>query len=164
MATPSRLLGSLLFVLVFALGCISAVYGQTNPPPADPHELVTREPRILSKPAERSAALDLLGRARNNFNLRDAEVPYALKVSFETNGATMNEGSGTMEEFYDGHSQFRWTAGLGDVKVTRVYGTNPSEPIPLRIQLIRSALLRPCCVTSESSRFVRPMWCTTASR
>ncbi|MFZ0298398.1 MAG: hypothetical protein WAM13_08615 [Candidatus Sulfotelmatobacter sp.] len=146
MATPSRLLGSLLFV--FALGCFSAVLGQTNPPPADPHELVTREPRIFSKPADRSAALDLLGRARNNFNLQAAQVPYALKVSFETNGATMNEGSGTMEEFYDGHSQFRWTAGLGDVKVTRVgadrvYGTNPSQPIPLRIQLIRTVLLRP---------------------
>src|SRR5208282_1516528 len=118
MATPSRLLGSLLFV--FALGCISAVFGQTNPPPADPHELVTREPRILSKLAERSAAIDLLDRARKNFNLREAEAPYALKVSFATNGATMNEGSGTMEEFYDGHSQFLWTARLGDVHVTRV--------------------------------------------
>jgi hypothetical protein len=145
MATTSRLLGS----LAFGLFCFSAVFGQTNPPPADPHEFVTRDPRILSKPAERSAALDLLDRARNNFNLRDAEVPYALKISFETNGATKNEGSGTMEEFYDGDSQYRWTARLGDVQMTRVganhrvYGTNPSGPIPLRIQLIRSVLLRP---------------------
>lgn len=145
MVTPPRLLGS----LVFALFCFSAVFGQTNPPPADPHELVTRDPKILSKPGERSAALDLLDRARNNFNLHDAEMPYALKISFETNGATKNEGTGTMEEFYDGHSQFRWTARLHDVQVTRVgaghrvYGTNPSEPIPLRIQSIRSVLLRP---------------------
>jgi hypothetical protein len=143
-ATP-RLLGS----LVLALSCFSTAFCQTNPPPADPHELVTREPKILSKPQERSAAMDLLDRARNNFNLQAAEAPYALKISFETNGATKNEGSGTMEEFYDGQSQFRWTARLHDVQVTRVgaghrvYGTNPSEPIPLRIQLIRSVLLRP---------------------
>ena len=145
MPTIPRLLGS----LVFALCCLPALLGQTNPPPADPHELVTRDPKILSKPGDRGAAIDLLDRARNNFNLHDAQVPYALKVSFETNGATKNEGSGTMEEFYDGHSQFRWTAQLHDVKVTRVgadhrvYGSNPSEPIPLRIQLIRSVLLRP---------------------
>ena len=145
MPTIPRLLGS----LVFALCCFPALLGQTNPPPADPHELVTRDPKILSKPGDRGAAIDLLDRARNNFNLHDAQAPYALKVSFETNGATKNEGSGTMEEFYDGHSQFRWTAQLHDVKVTRVgadhrvYGSNPSEPIPLRIQLIRSVLLRP---------------------
>jgi hypothetical protein len=103
MVTTPRLFGS----LVFALFCFSTLFGQTNPPPADPHELVTRDPKILSKPAERSAATDLLDRARNNFNLRDAEVPYALKISFETNGATKNEGSGTMQEFYDGDSQYR---------------------------------------------------------
>jgi hypothetical protein len=51
---------------------------QTNPPPADSHEMVTREPRTLTKPAERSAALDLLDRARQNFNLHDVSVPYAL--------------------------------------------------------------------------------------
>src|SRR5579863_123185 len=126
MATPLRFVGS----LALALSCFSAALGQTNPPPADPHELVTREPKILSKTGDRSAAMDLLGRARNNFYIRDAGAPYALKVSFETNGATKNEGSGTMEEFYDGQSQFRWTARLHDVQVTRlgsdqrVYGTN----------------------------------------
>lgn len=145
MRTTSRLFGSLAFVL----SCLSALLGQTNPPPPDPHELVTREPKILSKPADRASAIDLLDRARKNFYIRDAHTPYALRVSFETNGATQVEGAGTMQEFYDGQGQFRWTAQLGDVRVTRleadhrVYGTNPSEPIPLRIQLIRSVLLRP---------------------
>jgi hypothetical protein len=145
MATPLRFVGS----LALALSCFSAALGQTNPPPADPHELVTGEPKIVSKSGDRSAAMDLLGRARSNFYIRDAGAPYALKVSFETNGATKNEGSGTMEEFYDGQSQFRWTARLHDVQLTRlgadhrVYGTNPAEPVPLRIQLIRSVLLRP---------------------
>jgi hypothetical protein len=126
-----------------------ALLGQINAPPPDPHELVTREPRTLTKTDERSAAIDLLDRARKNFEIYYAKAPYALKVSFETNGATQLEGAGTMEEFYDGNGQFRWTAQLGDVHVTRVgadhrvYGTDPSQPIPLRIQLVRTVLLKP---------------------
>lgn len=144
MRATSRLFGSLALVLF----CLPALMGQTNPPPPDPHEMVTHEPTILSKPADRAAAMDLLDHARKNFEIR-GEAPYALKVSFETNGSTRVEGAGTMEEFYDGHGQFRWTAQVGNARWTRVgddhhvYGTDPSEPIPLRIQLVRSALLRP---------------------
>jgi len=126
-----------------------AIVAQTNPPPADPHEMVTREPRTLTKPAERSAALDLLDRARQNYNLHDIAAPYSLKVSFETSGAAQMEGEWTMEELSDGGSHWRWTAQLGDVQVIRigsdrrVYGTDPSEPIPLRVQMVRSALYWP---------------------
>ncbi len=76
--------------------------------------MVTRQPRTLTKPADRSAALDLLGRARQNLNLHDVSTPYALKVSFETNGAAQMEGEWTMEELSDGGSHWRWTAQLGD--------------------------------------------------
>ena len=129
---------------------IQAIFAQTNPPPPDPHEMVTHEPRTLTKPADRSAALDLLDRARQNFNLHDISTPYALKVSFETNGAAEMEGEWTMEEISDGESHWRWmataTAQSQDSVVIRigadghVYGTNPSEPVPLRVQLVRSAL------------------------
>jgi hypothetical protein len=144
-----RAITRLVASLAFAFICFSTALGQTNPPPPDPHEMVTREPKLLSKTTDRSAAIDFLGRARKNFDFRDAGVPYDLKVSFETNGSSKLEGSGTMEEFYDGHSQYRWNAQLNGVKVTRVgtndrvYGTNPSEPVPLRIQLIRTVLLHP---------------------
>ena len=110
---------------------------------------MTHDPRTLTKPDDRSAAIDQLDRARKNFEIHDAKAPYSLKVSFETNGATQLEGRGTMEEFYDGLGQFRWTAQLGDVRVTRVgadhrvYGSDASEPIPLRIQLVRTVLLKP---------------------
>ena len=129
-----------------SLLCIPVISAQTNPPPPDPHEMVTREPHTLSKPAERSAALDLLDRARHNYNLHDISTPYALKVSFETNGVAQTEGAGTMEELSDGESHWRWTAKLRDSLVIRigvngrVYGTNPSELVPLRVQMIRSAL------------------------
>lgn len=134
-----------------SLLCLIAIFtstapAQTNPPPADPHEMVTRDPRTLTKPAERSAALDLLDRARQNYNLRDISTPYMLKASFETNGAAQMEGEWTMNEVSDGVSHWRWTAQAGDSQLIRigaddrVYGTNPSEPVPMRVQLVRSAL------------------------
>lgn len=139
------------FIGLFAscLFCLPAVFAQTNPPPSDPHEMVTHEPRTLTKPADRSAALDLLDRARKNYELQGISAPYVLKVSFETSGSTLAEGEGTMEEISDGASHWRWTTQLGDSHLIRVgdnnhvYGTNASEPVPLRIQLVRSALLRP---------------------
>jgi hypothetical protein len=154
MRTPAsrfgfRLLAALLF-------CFPSVFSQTNGPPADPHEMVTHEPRTLSKSADRSAAIDLLNHARQNFNLHDIHSPYALKVSFETNGAAQLEGEGTMEELYDGQSHWRWTEQLQDSHVIRigddghVYGTDPSKPVPLRVQLVRSVLLRPIVQTPAS--------------
>jgi hypothetical protein len=136
-------------LLASFLFCIPAVFAQTNPPPPDPHEIVTRDSRTLTKPADRSAAIDLLDRARHNYDLRDISTPYTLKVSFETNGAAQIEGQGTMEELSDGGSHWRWSAQLGDSHLIRigsdghVYGTNPSEPVPLRVQMVRSALYWP---------------------
>ncbi len=145
MRTPTRLFGS----FASCLFCISAIFAQTNPPPPDPHEMVTHQPRTLTKPAERSAALDTLDHARKNLDLHGGAMPYALKVSFETSGTTQTEGEGMMEELSDGASHWRWTAQLRDSHVIRigedshVYGTDPSEPVPLRIQMVRSALFRP---------------------
>jgi hypothetical protein len=145
MRALSRLFGSFFFFL----SCLPVLLAQINPPPPDPHELVTHDPRTLTKPNDRSAAIDQLDRARKNFEIHDAKAPYWLKVSFQTSGVTQLEGAGTMEEFNDGHGQFRWTGQLGDVRVTRIeadhrlYGSNESEPIPLRIQLIRTVLLKP---------------------
>src|SRR5271169_1215468 len=152
MRNTTRFIGFGLFVS--SLLCVPGIFiqaapAQTNPPPSDAHEMVTHQPRTLTKPADRSAALDLLDRARHNYDLHDISTPYALKVSFETSGAAQMEGEWTMEELSDGGSHWRWTAHLGDAQVIRigaddrVYGTNPSEPVPLRVQMVRSALLRP---------------------
>lgn len=137
------------------LSFLPALLAQTNPPPFDPREMVTRQPQTLTKQADRSAALDLLDRARQNFSLYDIKTPYFLKASFETSGAAQYEGDWTMEEFSDGGSHWRWSAQLRDLQVTRigvndrVYGTNASEPIPLRVQLVRSALHSPSPVMPE---------------
>src|ERR1700691_51359 len=100
--------------------CIPATFAQTNPPPPDPHEMVTRQPRTLTKPADRSAASDLLDRARQNYNLHRISTAYTLKVSFETSGTAQIEGQGTMEELSDGGSQWRWTAQLQDSRIIRI--------------------------------------------
>ena len=147
MRTITRVFG--LFASCLFCVPVVVVFAQTNPPPSDPHEMVTHEPRTLTKPAERSAAIDTLNRARKNFDLRGISTPYVLKVSFETNGAAQTEGEGTMEEFSDGGSHWRWTAQFRDARMIRigdenhVYGTNPSEPVPLRVQMVRSVLLWP---------------------
>ncbi len=130
-----------------AISClffVSLTFAQTNPLPSDPHELVVHQPRTLSSPAERSAAIDLLERARQDLNMHTFGA-YELKASFQTNGTTQNEGNGTMEELSDG-PEWRWTAQMQGASVVRVgsnghaYGANPNEPIPLRIQEIRAAL------------------------
>ena len=151
MRATTRFFGSRFGIGLFVSSwfCVPAIFAQTNPPPSDPHEMVRHQPRILTKPADRSAALDLLDHARRNLSLHDISTPYALKVSFETNGLAQMEGEWTMEELSDGGSHWRWTAQLGDFQMIRigadgrVYGTDPSQPVPLRVQLVRSALLRP---------------------
>ncbi len=129
--------------------CLPSSFAQTNGPPPDPREMVTRDPRTLTKPADRSAAIDLLDRARKNYNLHDISTPYALEVSFETSGTAQYEGDWTMQELSNGGSHWRWMAQLQNLSAIRigtdghVYGTNPSEPIPMRVQLVRSALYWP---------------------
>jgi hypothetical protein len=150
MQTATRFLGLFVSSLVCIPGIfVPAISAQTNGPPSDAHEMVTHQPHTLTKPADRSAALDLLDRARHNLDLHDISSPYALKVSFESSGAAQMEGQWTMEVISDGGSHWRWTAQLGDFQLTRigadgrVYGTDPSQAVPLRVQLVRSALLRP---------------------
>ena len=107
-------------LLAFCLCLVSSIFGQTNPPPSDPHELVVHQPRTLSSPAERSAAIDLLEHAREDLNMH-AFGAYELKASFQTNGATQNEGNGTMEELSNGPA-WRWTAQMQGASVVRVGG------------------------------------------
>jgi hypothetical protein len=131
-------------LLVSSMFFLPSIFAQTNPPPSDPHELVVHQPRTLSRPAERSSAIDLLERAQQDLNMHTFGA-YELKVSFQTSGATQNEGDGTMEELSNG-PEWRWTAQMQGASVVRVssdghaYGANPNEPVPLRIQEIRAAL------------------------
>jgi hypothetical protein len=127
---------------------LSAIFAQTNPPAKDANEFVTHDPHLVTRQSDRADAVDLLMTARQKGDLRDVTTPYTLKATFETSGATQLEGKGTYEEFSEGDSR-RWTAKLGDYEITRIangpraYSTNPTEPIPLRVQMIRAAMLSP---------------------
>src|ERR1700721_2373048 len=95
-------------LMAFSLFLVPSIFAQTNPPPSDPHELVIHQPRTLSSPAERSAAIDLLENARQDLNMHTLGA-YQLKRSFQTSGASQNEGDGTMEELSNG-PEGGWTA------------------------------------------------------
>src|SRR4029077_10514952 len=123
MRTSVRIFGLLSFVLFM----VPSIFAQTNPPPSDPHELVVHQPRTLSSPAERSAAIDLLEHARQDLNMHTFGA-YELKASFQTSGATQNEGNGTMEELSNG-PEGRWTAQISGASVGgngHAYGANPN--------------------------------------
>ncbi|MGB8592785.1 MAG: hypothetical protein WA755_18065 [Candidatus Acidiferrales bacterium] len=139
-----RVLGSLLLTSL----CSPAIFAQMPAVPADPHELVTRDAKLLTSPRDRNAAIDLLERARQNNNLNTLGAPYTMKASFTSSGQSLVEGDGTMEETSLG-SVRRWSAQIGELKQFRiiennqVYGTSVAEPVPLRVQMARAALLWP---------------------
>jgi hypothetical protein len=123
---------------------------QWAPVPADPNELVTGGAKALTNPQERSAALQLLDRARQNYTLYGPHAPaFALKVSFTSNGQLQYEGQGSMQETWTGWAADRWTAKIGSTETLRViyrrqmWSDNPSAPVPMRVQMVRSALLWP---------------------
>jgi hypothetical protein len=117
--------------------------------PDTPLELVTGSARVLITPEERDAAMDLLARARQNVTLHSAGMPpFQIKVSFTASGGSQFEGDGTMEEIYAG-AVLRWTERLASssqmhiVSGGQTFATNPTEPVPLRVQMVRGAIFQP---------------------
>jgi len=117
--------------------------------PDTPLELVTGGARALITPEERDDAMALLDRARLNISLHAAGVPpFQMKVSFTATGGSQFEGDGTMEETYAG-PVLRWTERLASssqmhiVAGGQAFATNPKEPIPLRVQMVRGAIFQP---------------------
>jgi hypothetical protein len=117
--------------------------------PDTPLELVTGAARALITPEEREDAMVLLDRARMNTTLHAAGVPaFQMKVSFTATGGSRFEGDGVMEEIYAG-AMLRWTERLGSssqihiVSGGQTFATNPKEPVPLRVQMVRGAIFQP---------------------
>jgi hypothetical protein len=131
---------------VLSLLLSPAVFGQMSPAPDNPNELVTQNAKIVSKAKERSAALELLDRARQASNPRASGDPFILKTRFAVNGPSQSDG--TMEETWL-NSAWRWTAEIGGASYERVgagdqvYGVSTNEPIPMRLQMVRSAIFSP---------------------
>jgi hypothetical protein len=120
--------------------------------PADPLELATGDTLKVANPENRALVLSLLERARQNGSeLYAAGGPaFHLKLSFTSSGQSRYTGSGEMEEIrHSRHTSWRWTTRLGDYSQVRVfqsgvpYDEKTPGPIPLRIQMVRGAVIWP---------------------
>ena len=131
---------------------VTAGFGQNQVPPvpSDPLELATGPVQIADTADKRAAILTLLERARQNDNLHaPAGAPFDLKVSFVSSGQSLYNGPGEMEEVWLAPGTWRWTAHLGDYSQSRIYhngaayDTNAHAYLPLRLQMVRSAIFWP---------------------
>ena len=139
------------FVLLIASSglCQEKQRSQWAPVPYDPNEPVTGGLKALTNPQERSAALQLLDRARQNYTFYGPHAPaFTMKVSFTSNGQSQFEGAGSMQETWLGRAD-HWSAKIGSNETQRyiyqgrMWSDNPTAPIPMRVQMARSTLLWP---------------------
>jgi hypothetical protein len=141
-------------------GLALAAFGQNAPQgkitiapvPADPLELATGQIQVARMPANRAEALQLLARARNNYQLRNAQQPWDLKVRFtvDSHGETNYDGAWLMEDRFVPGQGLHWTAkSASGYSITGIFAPKAtySEPtptaIPLRLQEARSMLYNP---------------------
>jgi hypothetical protein len=154
----------IIFMMFVALLGVAAVHAQaedetldiTNtkilwpPIPANSHEPVTGPLQLLTSPADRATALDLLSRVRQNYDFYVQHGPaFDIKVSFNATGQSEHEGYGTMEQVWLDGQHFRWSAQMAGstsgriVYLGRRQWVEGPAPIPLRVQMVRSALFWP---------------------
>ncbi|HEY4838379.1 MAG TPA: hypothetical protein VIH72_07225 [Candidatus Acidoferrales bacterium] len=131
---------------------IPAANAQENWPPVPPnsHELVAGPAQILTSPEERATALNLVDRARQNYNFYVEHGPaWSLRVSFNATGKSDHEGQGTYEDTWLDVRHFRWSGEMGGSTFGRtvyrgqMWWINGPAPVPLRLQMARVAILWP---------------------
>jgi len=142
---------ALIAVSVLPLTCFAQNAPRMAPVPDDPLELVTGPVHAVTA-ADRAAALQLLGRARNNFGWRTAGAAYHLKVRFavDSQGQTNYDGTWETDDVFDPQRGLRWTAKTSSgYRTTRissngaVHGEGTAGLMPLRLQEARGLLYDP---------------------
>ncbi|MGA7852367.1 MAG: hypothetical protein WCA15_03510 [Candidatus Acidiferrales bacterium] len=128
---------------------LTAATASAAPVPDSPMEMVTQPARLLTSQDERAAALALFDHARHSLALHNGAPAFQMKVSFMSSGQSQFEGDGSMEEISSG-PRWRWTAQIGSSSQTHLspgagvaYSNNPRDPIPMRVQMVRSAIFTP---------------------
>lgn len=142
---------SLSALLFLTAACLSArMANQSSPVPADPLELATGSVTVADTPDARTAAIGLLERARQNYKLRTpGSAPYHLQVFFNASGGTAYSGAEERDETWLSEGVSGWSAQLGSYSESRVfhggmgYDANPAAYLPLRLQMLRSAIYWP---------------------
>src|SRR5579864_2023069 len=96
---------------VVFLSVSSAVLCQVAPLPSDRLEPITGFAEQITNQDKRAQALDVIERARWNYNLHaDGSEPFKLKVTFTSSGHSLLEGSGAMEETWIASRNWRWSS------------------------------------------------------
>jgi len=145
----SRPLLVLLLVLCLSASVLAQASKPVAPLPTDPLELATGPTLVVDTAERRALVLGLLEQARQHASELYAvgAPPAALKVSFTASGQSRYTGSGEMEEIRFSRELWRWSARLGDYSQVRIfqhgiaYDEKTPGPIPLRIQMVRGAVL-----------------------
>jgi hypothetical protein len=139
-------------------------YGQSAPRiapvPGDPLELATGQVQVAG-PASRTALLELLARARDNYALRSARQGYDLKINFAVDslGQTDYDGAWELEDLFIPGQGLHWTAKAaagyaltGIASNGELYGEGTASVVPLRLEDVRGILLHPLPSDSYASR------------
>lgn len=142
---------------------------QQGPIPGDPLELANGQARAIDAHPDRAATLQLLGRARDTYGLRNAGQAYTLKVTFtvDSGGQTEHDGVWEMEDIFQPGQGLRWTAKSSDgYQITEIsangkyYASGMASYIPLRLQEARAALFDPM---PSAERVARAPFRTTSA-
>ncbi len=141
---------SLFVVTLFSVFSLAQKSQTVAPLPSDPLELATGPAQSLNDPARRTLALSLLEGVRQNNGMHTAGgAPFAMKVSFESSGASHFVGSGEVDETWMNGRTWHWSAHLADYSIHRIfyegapYDEKSKGPIPLRIKMVREAVFWP---------------------
>ena len=143
-----------LCLMLIALAAVP-FFGQMAPLPSDPLEPVSGAAELVTDLRRRAASFDLLKRARWNFDLQaSGREAFKMKISFSSNGHAGFEGVGSMDETWISTTSWRWSATFANTSQVRlansgeIYGTH--DPVPLRVQMVRSAVFWPIQLSTES--------------
>jgi hypothetical protein len=129
-------------LFLFAVAAAQRSAPALPPVPPNPLDPITSSVHLLTSPAERASALDLLTLAGQNFTLgRQGEPDTTLSVSLQSYGSLNYEGLGTMTQVWAGGRR-TWWADF-DNQVSGIAYPLKTNPVPLRVAQARAALLWP---------------------
>jgi len=112
------------------------------PVPPNPNDPITAATQLLSTPAERASALNLLSLASQNYDFGQQGTPdLTIAVSLQSVGSLTYEGLGTMTEVWAGGRR-TWWADFANQTSGIAYPLR-TNPVPMRVAQARSALFWP---------------------
>jgi hypothetical protein len=150
---------------IAGVGLPLVTFGQRAPKiipvPSDPLELAAGQIQVSQTPESQKPILQLLARARDNFDLRMARQSYDLKINFavDSQGQTDYDGAWEMEDLFVPGRGLHWTAkAAAGYSITGIssngqqYGEGTASAVPLRLQEARGILLHPLPSAAYASR------------